>query len=621
MFIKPSISNLLLKKNWLADCLALAGVLVFGLQLWFYAHTQISFVDEGTYLYLGHRFVAVGDISYGDLGSWSYYAPLSYLVPGFIELLFGPGLRPGRYFSVFCAILMIIALWFLARRFGGKWWAVAIVWALALSPMQIKMYSLALSQSLTACLLIWTLVLVMGEKRSTGQIMAGSVLAGITVMTRHNLILLLPMLAGYICWQHGRKMGIWSMLGCALPVILGMALYWPNSLRLWALFWLPEQWIPALSKFGPPRGSDPVWEMQVSHNAQFSAFFMGLRAHYLALTGAFASLLLWPKQWINSFKRKAGTFLVALFFSLFVLHAWVSLGYSQCTYCFAPYIAFFSNLALLLVVVTFSSWVKKLSITRQVVIVLFLLFISLTPAFIDHAGDYLLALPVPRISDGIRVGEWATLWNYLSSLFKVEYSVARIALPPFFYLASGILLLVLIFCAYRLILRWNRHFQYSFGTLALIVFLLGGFVFSPLMNGDYRQNGECAQDVISNYEKIGAELASIISEGSRVYWNVGSAVPLLYLPPIEIHPALVYGAYTYRIGGDAEEVEASGYWNEELAKRWMIEADFLVMEESLPAYTPPLEEVVDLDSYTLTVLSPVNPCRLQTQLLVYQRIP
>jgi hypothetical protein len=158
--------------------------------------------------------------------------------------------------------------------------------------MQIKMYSLALSQALTVCLLAWTLVLVMGKKRSLGQVLAGSVLAGITVMTRHNLILLLPLLAGYIFWQHGRKMGIWSMVGCALPVILGMALYWPNSLRLWAPFWLPEQWVPALSKFGPPRGSDPVWETQISLSTQFSAFFMGLRAHYLALTGAFASLLL-----------------------------------------------------------------------------------------------------------------------------------------------------------------------------------------------------------------------------------------------------------------------------------------------------------------------------------------
>jgi hypothetical protein len=276
---------------------------------------------------------------------------------------------------------------------------------------------------------------------------------------------------------------------------------------------------------------------------------------------------------------------------------------------------------LLAVVVTFSSWVKRPSITRQVVIVLFLLFISLTPAFIDKAGDNLLALPVPRISSGIKVGEWSTLWSYLSNTLKVKYSVARIILPPIFYLTLSIICLVLIFVIFRIIQHRNKSFPYSFGAFALIAFLLAGFIISPLMNGDYRQDGECAQDVMSNYEKIGAELTSIIPEGSWIYWNVGSAVPLLYLPPIEIHPALVYGVYSYRIGGNAEDVEASGYWNDELARRWMLEADVLVLEESAGSYAPPLEDVIDMNSYTLTVLSPVNPCRLQTHLLVYQRIP
>ncbi|MDO9130291.1 MAG: glycosyltransferase family 39 protein [Anaerolineales bacterium] len=625
MFVMRDIMTKLKKAKWLAYLVALAGGVFFVVQLWMYAHTQTSLVDEGMYLFLGYRFVEGGNISYGDLGAWNYYAPLSYLIPGTIQSWFGPGLRTGRYFSILLSVLMAFALWVTARRLRGKWWAAAVIWALALTPMQNKMYSLALSQALVACMLAWSLMLILGEKRTLWQIICASLLAGLLIMTRHNLIPLLPLLVAYVFWQHGRKAGWWSLAACMLPFLIGHIVYWPNILRLWSFYWLPAQWIPSLSQYGPPSGTTQALNGDLTITTQLIAFFTGFRVHYIVLVGALAVLLLWPRrrQWENQVNMRASIFLAALFFSLLVLHGWATLGYSQCTFCFAPYTAFFSNTALLLVVVSISSWDKKPSFPRQIIIVLVLLLVSLGLGFatFEDFGDWLLKLNVPRISSGVHFGEWVSLWDYVGNGLRLEYTTARELFPPILGLLGGILLLGLIFTVQRSLKRRGIHIGYAFGALALVVFLAVGYFISPLMNGAFREGGDCSIDVIENYENIGRDLKDLIPPGSQIYWTVGSAVPLLYLPDVNIHPAQIYGTYTYRNGGDAAVVEKSGYWNEELALQWLEEADFAIFEEATLLYSPSLQEAVSARAFTLTIFPPVNPCVKDTRLLVYQRIP
>jgi hypothetical protein len=611
-----AIQNLraaIVNKPWLAYLVATLGGVVFAIQARQYAHFQTSFLDEGAFLYIGHRFLDGTGVSYGNLGPWGYYAPLSFLIPGLNQELFGPGLQAGRYFSIVVSLLMLVGLWVSARRLGGKWWAAAAVWAVALMPMQIKMYSLGMSQALAACFLTWALALTLGEKRPFWQVIAGSFVAGLTVMTRQNLVPLIPLLVGYIFWQHGRKAGRYAMLASLLPIVFVTIAYWPNILRWLSSFGAPPDTIAAVNgSLTPP------------FLTQLSAFFLGFRAQYFILMGAFTTLLIWPHrgQWKNKTDGKAGVFLAVLFFVLLVLHGWASLGYSQCTFCFAPYLAFFSNIALLLVIPA-AFWLQHLTKSRQILIVAYLLFVSLGIglATYDTFGDWLLSLPVPRISGGLYFGEWVTLWDYVGNKLNMDYFTARSILPPFFALVGGELTILAVFTGYRFFLRRKANPGYSFGSVVLGVFLLAGYIISPLMNGDYHQSGDCSRDVIANYEKIGQELADLIPAGSQVYWNVGSAVPLLYLPGVNLHLVQVYGEYSYRIGGSAGEVEKYGYWNEELARRWMAEADFIVIEEGPRANIPAPEAVLDLDSYTRTTLPPVNPCNIATRLFVYKRSP
>ena len=291
---------------------------------------------------------------------------------------------------------------------------------------------------------------------------------------------------------------------------------------------------------------------------RLTAFFTGLRAHYIVLVAAIAFLLLWPRrrQWKNQASLRAGTFLAALFFSLLLIHGLVTLGLNACAYC---YLAFFSNVALLLAVVSFSSLNKEPSVPRQISIVLVLLLISFGLGFItrDDFSNWLFNLKVPRIHQGIHLGEWVNLWGYIGNLLHIDYNLAWKLFPPLLGLLGGIILLLLVILIQRI---WRKKgWQIvSFGTLALMVFWMIGFVISPLMNGDYRDEESCSKDVIQNYENLGGELANHILPGSKVYWLVRSAVPLLYVPDIKIHPAQIYGPFAYLQGGNKDQVAASG---------------------------------------------------------------
>src|SRR5512143_3889983 len=85
---------------WLAGLLALVGMLTYaGLALWF-AHTSASNLDEGSYLYKGYLFASGQYHPFELYGPQTNKAPLAFLIPGYAESIFGPGLRTGRYVAI-----------------------------------------------------------------------------------------------------------------------------------------------------------------------------------------------------------------------------------------------------------------------------------------------------------------------------------------------------------------------------------------------------------------------------------------------------------------------------------------------------------------------------------------
>ena len=170
----------------LAEFTAVIGGIFYFIQSVISAHTQLSYLDEGAYLLKGFLFATGKYWPFQDFGPWTNHMPLSFLVPGWVQVLFGPGLRTGRYLAVFLSLLMLVGIWILGRRLGGVWWAAALVWYFAINGPAIKTYSVMGSQGLVACILVWILVLVLGPGRKFWQVIIGTFLAGILLLTRIN---------------------------------------------------------------------------------------------------------------------------------------------------------------------------------------------------------------------------------------------------------------------------------------------------------------------------------------------------------------------------------------------------------------------------------------------------
>jgi hypothetical protein len=614
---------------WLAPVLSFSGAALYFIQAWVYAHIQTSFLDEGGYLYVGDLYARGIIKPFQDYAIPRWYAPLAYLIPGQIEKWFGASLLTGRYFSVFCGLLMLIPLWITARRFAGKWWGAAIIWGMALTPISIQIYSLALSQALVACLLAWALMFVLGEKRPLWQIITGAFLAGLLVMTRHNLAPVVPLLVAYVFWQHGKKAGWWALTGCLLPILVIHAIYWPNILQLWAL-WLPASLTPFLDAF-----QFPVAGLVSGNSSGFSArllaFVQGFRFAYFAMLGFVVTLFLWPRNntWKSQAHKRAAYFLAALFLVLGGLHLWATLMSSSqaetCTFCFTPYLAFFDITALLLITVTFSSWRKRVTNLVQYGIVLFVVLLAsaLGYASYERFGPWLLGVEFPAFTRGLDPRHWVpfiNLWDILANKFHLDYWKTRVPLATIAGLILGILLLVFGRLVYKRLLKSNRTGGYSFGASILIFMLSSGVLLSPLMVGDYRQDGICRADIPKTYAQIGEGLTTVIPPGSQVYWEAKSAVPLLYTPQIQIYLPQIYWRFSFRLGGDSDSLLKNGLWNDKLAEQWRAESDYIVTEVNwYQIYRPGGD--LDTTQFVEYDTLPANPCDPYSYLIIYKRKP
>ncbi len=551
--------------------------------------------------------------------------PLSFYIPGAVQLLFGNGLRTARYFALLVGVLMLVGLWVLARRLKGRWWAAAAVLAVAWNPATVRMYSTAVTQGLIACLFVWMLVLALGENRPLWQIGLGSALAGVMILTRINLTPVLPLLVLYVFWQHGTRAGFSAVLTGGLVVGIGHALFWPGILRMWA-FWLPESITPFLNAWRPPADAIRYWDPNPSTAGRLASFFHSFRFQFIPMVGALSAWLLWPRRnkWRNRDDFRSVLFLSGLFAALWLAHLWATMGKDYCVFCLAGYIAFFSSAGLLLILLTFSSWRFKLTWWYQIVIAVVILIISAGIGFgaFEDIGVSLLEIRISRLLLGepLRYAETVTLFEVLANKFHLDFQLLRRLIPAAFGLGTGIAVLVAAVVLWAVINRQSYDSKRSVGYWAVLVFFLAGVVLVPtiVLGGGYRTY-DCAGDVIQSYDVIGEHLAKRIPPGSSVYWRGRlSAAPLLYLPEIEIYPPQLNGDYTYHLGGDPDSLARYGFWNEERARQWADEADFILIARHY--YGGWLKDLVNAGEFDELERTPVTAhCTEEAQIRIFRR--
>lgn len=560
-------------RPWLADGLSLLSMFFYSLELWLFAHIQYSVLDEGLYLYKGWLFATGKYIPFQAYGPWTNQMPLAFLIPGWVEVVFGPGLQTGRIFACVLGVLTVVALWLTARRLGGRWIALGVTVAVLLNPAAARMLAMAASQGLAACLMAWTMYLSLGDDRRNWQLALAGLLAGTAVMVRINLLPILPLLLGYIAWSRGWKSMLWTLAGQVLIFGGIHIVYWPNILQLWTK-WLP---FPFLKAWSPPPNT-PTWDPDNPLGFRVASFFLAFRYHFAALMGAMVSWIFWPKQWKSTIQFRTAVYLSCLFVTLFLLHAWAALGNEYCVFCFPTYTSFYSGVALILIAVTLPAWNLELSIWRKGLGLLAMLIFLGGMAYSAEGTietilgkmfyKHLLSVPVPGFGG-------AQAWQLVANKFHLEYGtindVAQAWVPVMLAVAFGLGLLAVV---KGLVGRQN-----SAASGALLIFVLTGMFFSPstLLAGEYHSY-DCQADVIPGYEAVGAQLAQVIPPGSLVYWSGYSPVSLLYLPGVRIYPAQLHGVYSFRDSNDDDALLKYGWWNQHLADQWLGQADFVLVE-------------------------------------------
>lgn len=121
------IVKALTSKSWLPSAAAWGGAAVFLIRIRQFALTQASVLDEGLYLFKGLLYTRGEYRPFQDYGFFVHQMPLADLIPGYLQLWFGPGLRAGRFFAVLFALLLLFSLWITARRMSGRWIAALLV--------------------------------------------------------------------------------------------------------------------------------------------------------------------------------------------------------------------------------------------------------------------------------------------------------------------------------------------------------------------------------------------------------------------------------------------------------------------------------------------------------------
>jgi hypothetical protein len=245
----------------------------------------------------------------------------------------------------------------------------------------------------------------------------------------------------------------------------------------------------------------------------------------------------------------------------------------------------------------------------------------LGPAFFRR----LLEIPLPRIRNGQLLAGQAQLWQVIANRLGIGYETIKewtLATTPLI-LGGGLGILIAIVSSVVSTQVRKRQGIQTRAILALCILLGLGFIFLPTsFLGNSYTDYDCHPGELNAYATAGTHLAGSIPPGSTVYWAGYSPTLLLYLKDINIYPAQLNMAYSYRKGHDSDALQRYGWWNSTLAQQWAREADFILITQR--NYNPDNWMGKYLNSGVFNELPPTVPvaiCQDNSYIRIFQRKP
>jgi len=598
-----------------AYIIAALAFLFYTYRLTLYAQTQVSVLDEGLYLFKGWLFSTGVYQPFQEYGPWTNQMPFAFYLPGWFQQIFSPSLLTGRAMAVGLGLLTFIGLGLTLRKFAGEIVTACLLVFFALNSAQIKMVSVATSQGLIAFLLVWMLFFLLDGQKQTWSLFTAGVLAGLAVMVRINLLPILPIVLAFVLWEKGLKSALWVGLGISVFFIGGHAIFWPQILQIWAK-WLPFSF---LSNWAAPK-TLPTWQPDPPFAFRIASFFLAFRFHFVALVGTLVSFTLVNFQKLKEEKLwKTYWFLLISMVSLFLIHMWAALFNDYCVFCFPTYVSFFEGVGYILIALAIprldfkTGWRAGAGLLALMIIFSGISYSAeelFSNIFKENLYQTVLELPIPTTG--------AVLWQVIANKFGIEFEalikMTNSALPVIITLVIMGATVGLVALAFGFRKRKNLSI---FGAASLILIGVAALLTpTNLLAGGYNTY-DCEYPVVDRYDSIGRELSPQIPKGASIYWAGYSPVTLLHLTGAEIYPAQLHSGYSYRISEESDALLKYGWWNESLAKKWLSESDYLLLEARNFKDLAALSE--NFSGFELIYRSEPQNCRPNSEMVLYRR--
>jgi hypothetical protein len=346
-------------------------------------------------------------------------------------------------------------------------------------------------------------------------------------------------------------------------------------------------------------------------------FWLTFRLHFVSLVSALAVWLLLPFRALQplSERMRAVMFLSVLLVVLYVAHVQAAFFGEFCISCILLYIGYFDVLGLMLLVIAAPLLLKTLTPLRQLVIFAVITLMILGIGFSAHE-DLSSAFAKAMIErlDGTYL--WGALIHYIDLPHLVLFRVT-------FVLLVSVLVIVVGAIVVGILHRRSKDGAVGrgeIGILALNIFLILGLTLSPTKAlGAGNDFFDCeGTNVFASYERAGAELARVIEPGSKIYWEGRLPAIFLYMPEVRVYLPQLNHVHSYFVGGDAETLLRYGRWNEELARQWLAEADYILVQNTEKVYLT--DEMLESGAYVKVMSAPrAEKCRWQSAIQVYRR--
>jgi hypothetical protein len=590
-----------------------------------YSKHMYPMMDEGSYLLKGLYYLKGIYSPYQDYGPVTNKPPFSFYSLGFSQII-EPGLRSGRYFAVLIGLGTLLGLWLTIKRLFNIWWATWTALLVSVSIALIMYSSKAMTQTVTAFLIVWTLFFIFGKDRKLWQLCLGSIIAVFLPLTRQNLLPLYFLLLFFIVWAHGKRG--WLAIGLSLVIFcFAFIYYWPGLFSTYVITFFPKiigNSILSYLHIGHIGNLDSIFtNTERSVIQETSILFQGIRNFLVPMIASLVLLIAIPYR--NIIKDKYGKeclFLLTSFIIMVGIHFYAVVTENILINNFPSYIAFFWPLGIILVPfsITFTNRNNNKNIIVLVLtcIAILLLFSGLGYSLFEVTSDTLLHLQIPRFKDMHFLPGTIEISRILTDKLNLTFRSQRHLIGLLSGFIFGIVFLIIIMFIRKLVRV--KFPDISYARTAFSGLLLFGLIATPtkLFSGDPTILICNSGDILYAQEKVGLELNNVIPKNSLVYLEYETPISLLYIHDVRVFPPQINKYFYYRIGGNDQELEKYGYWNENLSNKWLNEADYLIIGGSNGNAIRNIL-VTEPEKFTLLkTTSKINPCIDKSKLKVYK---